>query len=114
MPDYVQKAMKEAEAFRTTITAEHRLLDLHLREAFQYRDLIFLFVKRDFTAFYKQTILGPLWAIIHNYLRQSGETDDGGYSGGFCDSGLSLLYGRQHLLELFFRHAGGDIQHIPG
>lgn len=68
MPDYVQKAMKETEAFRTTITAEHRLLDLHLKETFQYRDLIFLFVKRDFTAFYKQTILGPLWAIIQPLL----------------------------------------------
>ena len=31
-----------------TITSEHRLLDLHLRETFHYRDLIFLFVKRDF------------------------------------------------------------------
>ena len=55
--------MNEAKPFKTTITAEHRLLDLHLKETFQYRDLIFLFVKRDFTAFYKQTILGPLWAI---------------------------------------------------
>jgi len=46
------------------ITAEHKLLDLHVRETFQYRDLIYLFVKRDFTANYKQTILGPLWAVI--------------------------------------------------
>ena len=38
------------------------------REVFQYRDLIFLFVKRDFTALYKQTILGPLWAIIQPLL----------------------------------------------
>ena len=54
--------------FKTRITSEHRLLDLHLRETFQYRDLIFLFVKRDFTALYKQTILGPLWAIIQPLL----------------------------------------------
>lgn len=54
--------------FKTEITAEHRLFDLHLRETFQYRDLIFLFVKRDFTALYKQTILGPLWAIIQPLL----------------------------------------------
>ena len=60
--------MNEINSFKTTITADHRLLDLHLRETFQYRDLIFLFVKRDFTAFYKQTILGPIWAIIQPLL----------------------------------------------
>ena len=54
--------------FKTSITAEHRLLDLHLKETFQYRDLIFLFVKRDFTAKYKQTILGPAWALIQPLL----------------------------------------------
>ena len=59
--------MMEKE-FKTRIMSEHRLLDLHLRETFQYRDLIFLFVKRDFTALYKQTILGPLWAIIQPLL----------------------------------------------
>lgn len=60
--------MNEAKPFKTSITSEHRLFDLHLKETFQYRDLIFLFVKRDFTAFYKQTILGPLWAIIQPLL----------------------------------------------
>ena len=38
--------------------------DLHLGDLFKYRDLIYLFVKRDFVTFYKQTILGPLWYII--------------------------------------------------
>ena len=56
------------QSFKTNITAEHRLFDLHLKETFQYRDLIFLFVKRDFTALYKQTILGPAWAIIQPLL----------------------------------------------
>ena len=57
-----------AQTFKTTITAEHRLIDLHIRETFQYRDLILLFVKRDFTSLYKQTVLGPLWAIIQPLL----------------------------------------------
>jgi len=52
------------DKFKTEITANHRLLDLHIRETFQYRDLVWLFVKRDFTAQYKQTILGPLWAVF--------------------------------------------------
>ncbi len=56
------------EQFNKTITSEHRMLDLHLRETIHYRDLIFLFVKRDFTSKYKQTILGPLWAVIQPLL----------------------------------------------
>lgn len=56
------------QKFKTTITSRHRLFDLHLRETFRYRDLIWLFVKRDFTALYKQTILGPLWAVIQPVL----------------------------------------------
>ena len=56
------------EQFKKTITSEHRMLDLHIRETIHYRDLIFLFVKRDFTSKYKQTILGPLWAIIEPLL----------------------------------------------
>ena len=52
------------EQYKKEITAEHKLFDFHLNEIIQYRDLIFLFVKRDFTSKYKQTILGPLWAVI--------------------------------------------------
>lgn len=54
--------------FKTHISSQHNLFDLHLRETLQYRDLILLFVKRDFTTQYKQTILGPLWAIIQPLL----------------------------------------------
>ena len=59
---------EDTQHFITEITAEHHLLDLHLKETFQYKDLILLFVKRDFTAQYKQTVLGPLWAIIQPLL----------------------------------------------
>ena len=38
--------------------------DIDLKELCRYRDLVFLFVKRDFVAYYKQTILGPLWYLI--------------------------------------------------
>ncbi|MDO5132517.1 MAG: ABC transporter permease [Eubacteriales bacterium] len=54
--------------YKTHISSDHRLFDLHIKETLQYRDLIFLFVKRNFTAQYKQTILGPLWAIIQPLL----------------------------------------------
>ncbi len=56
------------QTFKYTINSKHKLFDLHIKETFQYRDLIMLFVKRDFTALYKQTILGPLWAIIQPLL----------------------------------------------
>ena len=49
--------------FETVITADHGS-KLNMKELMRYRDLIWLFVKRDFVAKYKQTILGPLWAII--------------------------------------------------
>lgn len=60
--------MSQTQQFKTTITSDHKLFDLHLKETLQYRDLIFLFVKRDFTARYKQTILGPAWALIQPLL----------------------------------------------
>ena len=49
--------------FETVITADHGS-KLNMKELMRYRDLIWLFVKRDFVAKYKQTILGPLWAIL--------------------------------------------------
>ena len=41
---------------------------INFKEVWEYRDLIGLFVKRDFTAKYKQTVLGPLWAVIQPLL----------------------------------------------
>ena len=48
----------------STITSENKWFDLHFKEILKYRDLLWLFVKRDFTTFYKQTVLGPLWFFI--------------------------------------------------
>jgi lipopolysaccharide transport system permease protein len=47
------------------IEPQNKLLDLKFREVWRYRDLLVLFVKRDFVAQYKQTILGPLWHFIN-------------------------------------------------
>lgn len=54
--------------FETIIESKGKLIDLKLVETWKYRDLIFLFVKREFISKYKQTILGPLWAIIQPFL----------------------------------------------
>ena len=46
------------------IKPKRKMLDLNLKEVFKYRDLIGLFVARDFKTRYKQTVLGPLWFVI--------------------------------------------------
>jgi lipopolysaccharide transport system permease protein len=46
------------------ITPKTKWFDIRIDELWRYRDLIGLFVYRDFVAIYKQTILGPLWHII--------------------------------------------------
>jgi len=50
------------------IQPQRGLLDLRLGELWKYRDLVMLFVRRDFVAVYKQTILGPLWYLIQPLL----------------------------------------------
>lgn len=50
------------------ITADRGLLSIPWREIFSYRDLLFMFVKRDIVTLYKQTILGPLWFFIQPIL----------------------------------------------
>ena len=47
-----------------TISAKRKLIDFNFKEIWRYRDLLFLFVKRDIVTLYKQTILGPLWYLI--------------------------------------------------
>ncbi|MES2863868.1 MAG: ABC transporter permease [Bacteroidota bacterium] len=46
------------------IKPKDSFFSLHLNEVWKYRDLLFLFVKRDVVTVYKQTILGPLWYLI--------------------------------------------------
>ncbi|HAS47561.1 MAG TPA: ABC transporter permease [Microscillaceae bacterium] len=52
------------EQWSEVITPKKSWFDLKLGELWQYRDLIILFVRRDFVATTKQTVLGPLWHFI--------------------------------------------------
>lgn len=52
----------------TIIKPKTGWFDINLKELLQYKDLITMFVKRDFKTLYKQTILGPLWIIINPLL----------------------------------------------
>lgn len=60
--------VNQEEEWTLQIKPKAGLLELHLDEVWRYRDLLWMFVKRDFTATFKQTILGPLWFIIQPVL----------------------------------------------
>lgn len=61
------KAMSE-EKWTTVIKPKNKLLEVNLRELWNYRDLISLFIKRNITTQFKQTILGPLWFVVQPAL----------------------------------------------
>ena len=52
----------------TYVSSKNKLFSVNLKEIWKYRDLIILFVKRDITTAYKQTILGPVWIVINPLL----------------------------------------------
>lgn len=55
---------KSSNNWLYTISPKKRVVDLNFKEIWRYRDLLFLFVKRDVITLYKQTVLGPLWYLI--------------------------------------------------
>ena len=56
------------EKWTTVIRPRKGWFDIDFKGLIQYRDLIFLMVKRNFTVLYKQTILGPAWVVIQPLL----------------------------------------------
>jgi lipopolysaccharide transport system permease protein len=60
--------MSDHSEIRWHIRPQTSLLDLRLKDVWEYRDLLMLLVRRDFVSFYKQTILGPLWFLIQPLL----------------------------------------------
>lgn len=56
------------EQWTEVIEPKNRLLDLRLGEVWRYKDLVAMFVRRDFVATYKQTILGPVWFFVQPLL----------------------------------------------
>lgn len=60
--------MESNNNWTTIIKPKTGWFDINLKELLQYKDLIIMFVKRDFKTLYKQTILGPLWIIINPLL----------------------------------------------
>ena len=78
----------QTQVWDLTIKPGNNLLDLHLSEVWNYRDLLLLLVRRDFVSFYKQTILGPLWFFVQPLLTTLMFTVVFGRMGGFSTDGL--------------------------
>ena len=53
--------MENKQDWTKIIKSEESFFKLNLKEVLEYKDLIFLLTKKNFTTMYKQTILGPLW-----------------------------------------------------
>jgi len=58
------KNNSQSQDWDLVIKGHTSLFDIKFKDLWHYRDLLLLFVKRDFVSFYKQTILGPLWFFI--------------------------------------------------
>jgi lipopolysaccharide transport system permease protein len=64
-----QKSVQSAQQdWDLVIKPQNSFFDLNLKAIWEYRDLLVLFVRRDFVAQYKQTVLGPLWNLIQPIL----------------------------------------------
>jgi lipopolysaccharide transport system permease protein len=61
-------ATEEKDNWTEIIKPKTGLMELRLKELWHYRDLVMMFVRRDFVANYKQTILGPLWFFLQPLL----------------------------------------------
>jgi len=59
---------KDQEEWDLIIRPKRAWWDLRIKQVWRYRDLVLLFVRRDFVSYYKQTILGPLWFLIQPLL----------------------------------------------
>lgn len=64
----VSPKLAPEEEWTQVISSKVGMFDFNLKEVWQYRDLLVLFVRRDFVAKYKQTILGPVWHFIQPLL----------------------------------------------
>lgn len=62
------KHTSDIQEWDREVNSKAKLFDLHLKELWNYRDLVMLFVRRDFLSQFKQTILGPAWQFIQPAL----------------------------------------------
>lgn len=92
------------EHWTTHIKAKTGWFDINLRELYQYRDLVWLFFKRNYSTRYKQTILGPMWLIFNPLITVSLYALIFGRLAGLSASGVPqfLFYLCSNALWAFF------------
>ena len=77
---------EQEEHWTEIIEPRNRLFDLRLKEVWRYRDLVAMFIRRDFVATYKQTILGPIWFFVQQccgpHFKYSANARDRGAASG--------------------------------
>ena len=106
------KNKQENGAFSTVILPKNGWFDLHLKDVWKYRDLITLFVKRNFVSQYKQTILGPAWALIQPLLTTVVFTVVFGGLAGLAAEGVPSFYEWQYRMGIFFVLSYRDSKHV--
>jgi len=82
---------EQEENWTEIIGPKAKLLDLKLNELWRYRDLVLMFVRRDFVANYKQTILGPIWFFLQPLLTTVTYIFIFGRMAGLSTDGLPML-----------------------
>ncbi|MCG8574375.1 MAG: ABC transporter permease [Flavobacteriales bacterium] len=83
--------MSKEESWSIIIKPEKSLFSVNLKEIFKFKDLILLFVKRDFISIYKQTVLGPLWIVLQPLLISFTLTVVFGYIAGIDLNGAPTM-----------------------
>lgn len=87
----LNKDPEKKEQWTEVIEPRTRLLELRLNEVWRYRDLVLMFVRRDFVANYKQTVLGPLWFFLQPLLTTITYILIFGRVAGLSTDGLPML-----------------------
>ena len=96
--------MHEDKHWDIVIRPRRRWLDIDIKGVYQYRDLIWLLVKRYFTLIYRQTVLGPLWVLLQPLLTTTIFTVVFGTIAGLPTDGMPkfLFYMAGSILWQFF------------
>lgn len=98
------------EKWMNIVEPKTKLLDIPVREVFQYRSMIYMLVKRNYQIQYKQTILGPLWIVFSTIFSTGLMSFIFGYVGKFETDGIPyfLFYLPASILWGFFSACMGS------
>lgn len=87
----IEEQTSSTEQWTEVIRPRTRLLDLRIKELWRSRDLVMMFVRRDFVSNYKQTILGPIWFFLQPLLTTITFVLIFGRVAGLSTDGLPML-----------------------